>query len=61
MHNLSRPKWRKSTKSGANNGQCVEVANLGNNIGVRDSKNRDGGILSVSPAAWAAFVKHVTV
>jgi len=36
--------WRKSSFSGGNGGQCVELANLG---AVRDSKNPDGPTLAV--------------
>jgi hypothetical protein len=51
--------WRKSSFSGGGN-QCVEVAGLRNGqVGVRDSKNRDGGILRVSTTAWATFVTSV--
>lgn len=48
------PIWRKSSYSGSDNA-CVEVAD-GTRTLVRDTKNRDGGHLAVSPHAWAAFV-----
>lgn len=47
--------WRKSSKSGQS-GNCVEVADLGTGIGVRDTKAREQGHLTVSPAEWVAFV-----
>jgi hypothetical protein len=49
--------WRKSTRSGGGS-NCVEVAVAGGGkaVGVRDSKNRDGGILVFSPAEWTAFI-----
>ncbi|MFI0485041.1 DUF397 domain-containing protein [Actinomadura sp. 9N215] len=31
--------WRKSTHSGANEGECVEIADLNDHIAIRDSKN----------------------
>ncbi|WP_018588691.1 DUF397 domain-containing protein [Salinispora arenicola] len=49
--------WRKSTKSsgGAN---CVEVGHAVPVavVGVRDTKDRAGGMILLSPAAWRAFI-----
>ncbi|MFF3865213.1 DUF397 domain-containing protein [Micromonospora sp. NPDC001898] len=54
---MTGPQWRKSTRSGGNGGDCVEVAdNLPGVVLVRDTKDRDGGTLSFSPAAWRGFV-----
>ncbi|WP_229399031.1 DUF397 domain-containing protein [Micromonospora okii] len=54
---MSGAQWRKSTKSGNNQGNCVEVAdNLPGVVLVRDTKDRDGGTLSFSPAAWRGFL-----
>ncbi|MEO3779221.1 DUF397 domain-containing protein [Micromonospora sp. B11E3] len=54
---LSGARWRKSTKSGNNQGDCVEVAdNLPGVVLVRDSKDRDGGTLTFTPASWRGFV-----
>lgn len=51
--------WRKSTRSGDNNGNCVEVAtNLPGIVAVRDSKDVPGPALLFSPDSWAAFVKQ---
>lgn len=47
--------WRKSTWSGDNGGQCVEVAFLGTAVGLRDSKG-NGAILIVNPGEWNAFL-----
>ncbi|MDG4765217.1 DUF397 domain-containing protein [Solwaraspora sp. WMMD406] len=48
-------RWRKSSKSDTAN--CVEVAdNLPGRVLVRDTKDRDGGTLTFSPAAWQSFV-----
>ncbi|MEV6692649.1 DUF397 domain-containing protein [Micromonospora sp. NPDC051196] len=50
--------WRKSTRSGDNNGNCVEVAdNLPGLVAVRDSKDPAGPALVFSVAAWANFVR----
>ncbi|MFI1799886.1 DUF397 domain-containing protein [Streptomyces sp. NPDC020379] len=52
--------WKRSSHSG-NNGNCVEVAHLvsGVDLGVRDSKNIEGGALSFSREQWTAFVEFV--
>ncbi|KAB1943573.1 DUF397 domain-containing protein [Micromonospora sp. ALFpr18c] len=50
--------WRKSTRSGDNNGNCVEVAhNLPGLVAVRDSKDPAGPALTFPPAAWTSFVQ----
>jgi Domain of unknown function (DUF397) len=47
--------WRKSRRSGANG--CVEVALKGGQVAVRDSKNRQGPVLTFTPAEWTAFIQ----
>lgn len=55
---MTGAKWHKSTYSGNNGGDCVEVAdNLPGVVFVRDTKDRDGGALAFSPVAWAGFVE----
>ncbi|MBC6465978.1 DUF397 domain-containing protein [Actinomadura alba] len=51
--------WRKSTHSGGDTGQCVEIAGLPRVVAVRDSKDPDGPKLSFSPATWQAFSADV--
>jgi len=48
--------WRKSTAS--NSGACVEVAVAGGSLLVRDSKNPDGPLLRLPPAAWSSFLER---
>ncbi|WP_370943642.1 DUF397 domain-containing protein [Amycolatopsis sp. cg5] len=48
--------WFKSSHSGGANNECVEVAHLGDGVGVRDTKDRVGGSLTLPPAGWAAFL-----
>ncbi len=53
---IASAKWRKSSYSGGNEGQCLEVAdNIPGLIPVRDSKNPAGPALVFTPAAWVAF------
>jgi hypothetical protein len=55
----SRAAWRKSTRSNGAGGDCVEVADLAAEIGVRDSKAPEAGHLSFSKQNWTAFVTDV--
>jgi hypothetical protein len=47
--------WRKSTYSDANGGQCVEAASGHGTVLVRDTTDRDGGILTLGATAWQRF------
>ena len=53
---LSRAVWRKSTASGPNCDNCVEVAFVDEAIVVRDSKNQAGPVLIFTADEWDAFV-----
>ncbi|TDB72543.1 DUF397 domain-containing protein [Micromonospora sp. KC721] len=54
---MTRATWRKSTRSSANGGDSVEVAdNLPGVVLVRDTKDRDGGTLTFTPSVWRSFV-----
>lgn len=55
---MSEPTWRKSTYSG-HQGDCVETALVGECIGVRDSKDPDGGQLSLTREQFAGLVATV--
>jgi Domain of unknown function (DUF397) len=51
--------WRKSSYSG-NGGNCVEVADPGSRVLVRDTKQAgQGPVLAVSPDAWRRLVEQV--
>jgi hypothetical protein len=53
-------RWRKSSYSSGNGGQCVEVAgNLPGIVAVRDSKNQGGPALVFTAAEWQAFTAQV--
>jgi hypothetical protein len=46
--------WRKSTASNSNG--CLEVAVVNGAVLIRDSVDRDGVVLRLSPAAWSELV-----
>lgn len=69
---LTDARWVKSSFSGDNGGNCVEVAELkdavdgpghkaehADLIAVRDSKDPDGPKLFFTPAEWEAFINGV--
>ncbi|MFD7450621.1 DUF397 domain-containing protein [Kitasatospora sp. NPDC059827] len=57
---LTGASWRKSSYSGANGGQCVEVADgFTGAQPVRDSKDPSGPALVFSTAAWQSFITAV--
>ncbi|MDX3570473.1 DUF397 domain-containing protein [Streptomyces sp. ID05-47C] len=48
--------WRKSSYSGDQGGECVEIAEAPAAVAVRDSKTPAGPILTLRPAAFAEFL-----
>ncbi|GAA4858118.1 DUF397 domain-containing protein [Saccharopolyspora cebuensis] len=48
--------WRKSSRSAGNGGNCVEVGFTPTAIGIRDTKDRDGGTLAITAARWSDFL-----
>ncbi|MFE2046909.1 DUF397 domain-containing protein [Streptomyces sp. NPDC059459] len=56
---LSNVEWRRSSYSGSNGGECVEVAegHPTDSVPVRDSKNPSGPVVTVGAHAWQAFVQ----
>ncbi|WP_235018033.1 DUF397 domain-containing protein [Thermomonospora echinospora] len=56
---LSHAGWRKSQRSGNGGANCVEVADAGRVVAVRDSKDPEGGILAFQQDAWGAFAQRV--
>ncbi|MGI8331843.1 DUF397 domain-containing protein [Actinomadura scrupuli] len=60
MTDFSRAVWRKSSHSSDDYGQCVELAAVAGVIGVRDSKQGDGGpVLEFSRVELSAFLHAV--
>ena len=52
--------WRKSSRSGGTS-NCIEVASNDRAIGVRDSKDPNGPVLTVTPEEWMKFLTVVHV
>lgn len=55
---LTQGAWFKSSKSGPNCDNCVEVAYVPGAVGVRDSKDRSGPALVFSRGDWRSFVSN---
>ncbi|MDQ0986088.1 DUF397 domain-containing protein [Streptomyces sp. V2I9] len=57
---LTAARWRKSSYSNSDGGNCVEVADgFRGVVPVRDSKRPEGAALVFAASAWAAFVRDV--
>lgn len=50
--------WRKSSHSGDNGGECVEVASTGAVL-VRDTTDRSGPVLTFTTDSWRAFTATI--
>lgn len=50
--------WRKSSYSGDNGGECVEVAS-NDAVLVRDTSDRDGAVLTLSATSWRTFMAAI--
>ncbi|MFB6788782.1 DUF397 domain-containing protein [Streptomyces olivaceus] len=55
MRSGSALEWFKSSYSGSEGGECLEVAYESTAIHIRDSKAPQGHV-TVAPTAWAAFL-----
>lgn len=59
VQDLRLGQWRISTHS-ANGSTCVEIAcNLPGIVAVRDSKDRQGPVLTFTPDQWQAFIAQL--
>jgi hypothetical protein len=48
--------WGKSSYSSGDDANCVEVATSSTTVGVRDTKDRAAGHLTIPAPAWTAFL-----
>lgn len=59
---LSTARWRKSSYSNTNGGECVEITeDFPGVVPVRDSKNPHGPALLVPATSWTAFLTALKV
>ncbi|MFI9271179.1 DUF397 domain-containing protein [Kitasatospora sp. NPDC052896] len=57
---MTNASWRKSSYSGTNGGNCIEIADgLPGVVPVRDSKDPDGPVLVFGVEAFADFIASV--
>jgi|HubBroStandDraft_2_1064218.scaffolds.fasta_scaffold100002_2 hypothetical protein len=52
-------KWRKASYSSNGGGNCVEVGRHTSHVLVRDTKDRNGSVLRISPAVWQRFADRL--
>jgi hypothetical protein len=57
MLEVSGADWRKSSHSAE--GNCVEVAFLGDSVAIRNSNDRQGPMLVFTSADWRSFLRSV--
>jgi hypothetical protein len=61
MDHMNSSRWRTSSYSGGNGGECIQVAvepGMGR-ILVRDSKDLGGPVLVLKSAEWRRFTDHI--
>jgi len=59
MDSTSQQRWRTSSYTGANGGNCIEVGHAGPLIAIRDTKDRHGPALIFTTATWKQFASQV--
>jgi hypothetical protein len=61
MDHMTSDRWRTSSYSGGNGGECVQVAAKpsAGRILVRDSKDPAGPVLALKPTEWRQFTDHI--
>ena len=56
---MTSARWRTSSYSGDNGGNCVEVGTTAPAIAVRDSTDPGGPVLTFPAHAWTVFAEQV--
>ncbi len=57
-HHTTGLSFFKSSYSGNEGAECIEVATCPHTVHVRDSKVTDGPTFAVAPGTWTAFLGH---
>jgi hypothetical protein len=55
----SASQWRKSTHSGGTGGECIELAALPGQLLIRDSKDSEGPVLSLTAREARALICRI--
>ncbi|GHJ36122.1 DUF397 domain-containing protein [Streptomyces sp. TS71-3] len=50
--------WHKSTYSSGGDGDCLEIATCPTTVHIRDSKDKRGPHLTLTPTAWETFLPY---
>jgi hypothetical protein len=56
---MTSARWRTSSHSGDNGGNCVEVGTAAPAIAVRDSKDPNGSLLAFTASVWTEFTEQL--
>lgn len=61
MDHVNSDRWRTSSYSGGNGGECIQVVAKPSSgrVLVRDSKTPDGAVLALTSADWRRFTDHI--
>ncbi|MFF4399069.1 DUF397 domain-containing protein [Streptomyces sp. NPDC001480] len=60
MSTVSELDWFKSSYSGSEGDDCVEVVHTPGAVHVRDSRKKEGSRFASSPSVWGDFLACVT-
>ena len=59
MDQLDGRTWRKSSHSGSNGGNCIEITAAPGTVAIRDSNNPGGPVLTFTGQNWQRFTDQV--
>jgi Domain of unknown function (DUF397) len=59
MDKLDDRTWRKSSYSGSNGGNCIEITTGPGTVAIRDSKDPRGPVLTLTGRDWQRFTDQV--